>query len=249
MSLIRRISGDFRHLCKPAMVYLAISVVVLVSVAYQNMGLSNMYCMGDFSCYVPSTAAVIFSEALYILFWTWILHLMCRTGYASISWLLVVFPLVLFFVLIGLMMIASMQMTRQGRVQRMRPIERVREGFSRSEQMQQMRKKMQIMRERYPANSEKRKRFEEEYKQFVRSAEQDDPIPMQIDPMQSDLMQSDPMQIELMQSDLMQSDPMQSDPMQSDPMQVTLMQSDPVQYVSEGYRGGNSHGPPNMRPR
>jgi len=124
MSLIRRISGDFRHLCKPAMAYLAISVVALVAIAYQNMGLSNMYCMGDLSCYVPSTAAVIFSEAIYILFWTWILQLMCRTGYASISWFLVVFPLVLFFVLIGLMMLASSQLTRSGRVKQMLPIER-----------------------------------------------------------------------------------------------------------------------------
>lgn len=124
MSLIRRILSDFRHLCKPAMAYLAISVVALVAIAYQNMGLSNMYCMGDLSCYVPSTAAVIFSEALYILFWTWILHLMCRTGYASISWFMVVFPLVLFFVLIGLMMLASINLTQQGRVKQMLPIER-----------------------------------------------------------------------------------------------------------------------------
>jgi len=124
MSLIRRISGDFRHLCKPAMVYLAISVVALIAIAYQNIGLNNMYCMGEFSCYVPSTVAVIFSEGLYILFWTWILHLMCRTGYASISWFLVVFPLVLFFALIGLMMLMSMRMTKQGRVQKMLPIER-----------------------------------------------------------------------------------------------------------------------------
>ena len=128
MSLIGRISGDFRHLCKPAMVYLAVSVVALIAIAYQNMGLSNMYCMGDLSCYVPSTAAVIFSEALYILFWTWILHLMCRTGYASISWFMVVFPLVLFFVLIGLMMLASINLTQQGRVKQMRPIERPSSG-------------------------------------------------------------------------------------------------------------------------
>ena len=124
MSLFGRILGDFKHLCKPAMVYLAISVVALVAIAYQNIGLSNMYCMGDFSCYVPSTAAVIFSEAVYILFWTWILHLMCRTGYASISWFLVVFPLLLFFVLIGLMMLVSLNFTQSGRVEKMRPIER-----------------------------------------------------------------------------------------------------------------------------
>jgi hypothetical protein len=123
MALIGRILNDFRHLCKPATVYLAISVVALIVIAYQNMGLSNMYCMGDFSCYVPSTTAVIFVEGLYILFWTWILHLMCRTGYASISWLMVVFPIVLFFVLIGLMMVASNNLTQAGKVQKMQPIE------------------------------------------------------------------------------------------------------------------------------
>ena len=122
MSLIRYILSDFRHLCKPAMVYLAISAVALVMIAYQNMGLNNMYCMGDFSCYVFSTTAVIFSEALYVLFWTWILHLMCRTGYSSISWFMVVFPLVLFFVLIGLMMLMSLNLTQTGRVNTMRPI-------------------------------------------------------------------------------------------------------------------------------
>jgi hypothetical protein len=37
---------------------------------------------------------------------------------------MVVFPLVLFFVLIGLMMLASMQMSRKGRVKQMMPIER-----------------------------------------------------------------------------------------------------------------------------
>lgn len=122
MSLFGRILGDFRHLCKPALVYLAISVVALAMIAYQNMGLNNMYCMGDFSCYVFSTTAVIFSEALYVLFWTWILHLMCRTGYSSISWFMVVFPLVLFFVLIGLMMLMSLNLTQTGRVNKMRPI-------------------------------------------------------------------------------------------------------------------------------
>ena len=191
MSLIRRISGDFRHLCKPAMVYLAISVVVLVSIAYQNMGRSNIYCMGDFSCYVPSTAAVIFSEALYILFWTWILHLMCRTGYASISWLLVVFPLVLFFVLIGLMMLASMNMTQSGRVKQMLPIERparVREGYRADRQRQAP---------RHPEVSQIDLQRRQPIQPIV-SLMQSAPVLMQSDPV---LMQSDPVQVDTMQSD------------------------------------------------
>lgn len=122
MTLFGRILNDFRHLCKPAMVYLVISAVALIAIAYQNMGLSNMYCMGDFSCYVPSTFMVIFMEGIYIMFWTWILHLMCRTGYSSISWLMVVFPLLLFFVLIGLMMLVSSSMVQSGKVQKMQPI-------------------------------------------------------------------------------------------------------------------------------
>jgi hypothetical protein len=41
---------------------------------------------------------------------------------------MVVFPLVLFFVLIGLMMLASINLTQQGRVKQMRPIERPSSG-------------------------------------------------------------------------------------------------------------------------
>ena len=184
MSLFRRISGDFRHLCKPAMVYLAISVVALVAIAYQNMGLSNMYCMGDFSCYVPSTSAVIFSEGLYILFWTWILNLMCRTGYASISWFMVVFPLVLFFVLIGLMMLASTQMTRQGRVKQMLPIERparVREGVEFREDRRRPRdpKISQIDRQRrQPTNL-----MQSDLVQV--DTQSDEVVPVQVDTMRS----------------------------------------------------------------
>jgi hypothetical protein len=216
MSLIRRISGDFRHLCKPAMVYLAISVVVLVSIAYQNMGRSNIYCMGDFSCYVPSTAAVIFSEALYILFWTWILHLMCRTGYASISWLLVVFPLVLFFVLIGLMMLASMNMTQSGRVKQMLPIERparVREGFRR--QAPRLSEVSQI-------DSQRRQPIVDGQRQAPRHPELS----------QRDLQRRQP------QPMMLQQDLMQSDPVQVDPVQVDTMQSDAVVPAQlEGYIG------------
>lgn len=110
--LLKRILGDFRNLCKPAIVYFIISFFIMITVVYQNYGLENVYCMGNFGCYVPNTKFFIFSEVMYILFWTWILHLMCRTGYSSISWFIVIFPILLFFVIIGLLMVSSQSLEK-----------------------------------------------------------------------------------------------------------------------------------------
>jgi len=41
-------------------------------------------------------------KVLYILFWTWVLNLMCKGGYKNVAWFLVLLPFVLFFVVLGL---------------------------------------------------------------------------------------------------------------------------------------------------
>lgn len=65
-----------------------------------------MYSIGCYSCQVPSTIMVFVVKMLYILFWTWILNLMCKDGHSGISWFLVLLPLIMFFVIIGLVIIA-----------------------------------------------------------------------------------------------------------------------------------------------
>lgn len=94
-----------KELCTPAMIYFVISIVSLAMVLLQNLSNQNSYNVGSFSCRVPSTALVFIIKLIYILFWTWILNLICKDGHTSISWLLVLLPWILLFVMMGLLMI------------------------------------------------------------------------------------------------------------------------------------------------
>jgi len=92
------------QLCTPSYVYFIISALVIVIAGFQNMGNNNKYSLGSFSCWVPSCIAVFVLKVLYILFWTWILNLMCKDGHSGIAWLLVLFPFIFLFVMLGLVM-------------------------------------------------------------------------------------------------------------------------------------------------
>ena len=94
-----------KDLCTPACLYFIISIVALVIVIFQNLGNTHSYNIGNFSCRVPNTMLIFFCKLIYILFWTWILNLICKDGHSGISWLLVLFPFILLFVIIGLIMI------------------------------------------------------------------------------------------------------------------------------------------------
>jgi hypothetical protein len=90
-----------KNLCTPAYVYLVLSVIALVIMFLQNIGSENIYCLGVYDCSVSSVSLIFIIKILYILFWTWILNLICREGYPIISWFLVLFPFLLFFILIA----------------------------------------------------------------------------------------------------------------------------------------------------
>jgi hypothetical protein len=94
-----------KELCSPAAFYFIISIFGLVMILFQNLGNSCSYHVGNFSCRVPSTMLIFIIKLIYILFWTWILNLICKDGHSGISWLLVLLPFILFFVLIGMIMI------------------------------------------------------------------------------------------------------------------------------------------------
>ena len=103
--LLKNIHDDFKKLCTPASFYMIISLFALLVIIIQNIGNTNTFCLGSYSCDVSNVYAIYISKALYILFWTWILNLICKDGHKMISWLLVLFPFILFFVIIGLVMI------------------------------------------------------------------------------------------------------------------------------------------------
>lgn len=95
---------EVKKLCTPAFIYLAISVFSVLLVALQNMGNTNKYCLGSFSCNVSNTFVVFLIKAIYIIFWTFILNLLCKNGYVNLSWFLVLLPFVLFALLLLLVM-------------------------------------------------------------------------------------------------------------------------------------------------
>ena len=96
---------SLKELCSPAMLYFVISIIALTVVLLQNLGNSNSYHVGSFSCRVPSTAAVFITKLIYVLFWTYVLNLICKDGHTTLSWLLVLLPWILLFVMIGILMI------------------------------------------------------------------------------------------------------------------------------------------------
>lgn len=94
-------------LCTPAYLYFIISIIGLVIIAIQNLGNTNKYTIGSFSTVVPNTLFIFFLKLVYIAFWTWVLNYLCKMGYGSLSWFLFLIPFLMFFVLIGTMLVTG----------------------------------------------------------------------------------------------------------------------------------------------
>ena len=94
-----------KDLCTPAMIYFVISIISLVMILFQNLGNSDSYCVGSFSCRVPNTTLVFIVQLIYVLFWTYVLNLICKDGHTTLTWLLVLLPWILLFVMIGILML------------------------------------------------------------------------------------------------------------------------------------------------
>jgi hypothetical protein len=94
-----------KELCTPAIIYFVISIIALIMVLFQNLGNTNSYTVGSFSCRVPNTALVFIVKLIYVLFWTYVLNLICKDGHTGLSWLLVLLPWILLFVMIGILML------------------------------------------------------------------------------------------------------------------------------------------------
>lgn len=95
--------GFFKRLCAPARLYLVLSVIALVLMLTMNVGSDNIYCLGSASCEVPSVTLIFIMKAIYVAFWTWVLNLICKANYPGIAWLLVLLPIVIFFILLTMM--------------------------------------------------------------------------------------------------------------------------------------------------
>lgn len=88
-------------LCTPAFIYILISSIGIIIVAYQNYGNQNLYCVGNVRCPVKSTTPIFIAKILYVLFWTFILNTLCNYGYYKLSWFILLLPFILFFILLS----------------------------------------------------------------------------------------------------------------------------------------------------
>lgn len=93
---------NIKDLCTPSKLYFGLSAFLLFVMFLQNLGNTTSYHLGCYSCVVSSTILVFSFKFLYILFWTWILNLMCKDGKKNIAWFLFLFPFLLLFVILGI---------------------------------------------------------------------------------------------------------------------------------------------------
>jgi hypothetical protein len=95
-----------RNLCAPAMFYFVISIIALLMVIFQNIGNYNSLCIGNYNSRVPSTLLIIIIKALCILFWTWVLNILCKAGHKGVSWFLVLLPFIVTFFMMWIVLVS-----------------------------------------------------------------------------------------------------------------------------------------------
>ncbi len=89
------------NLCTPATIYLVLSAIGIIMIAFQNYSMSpNMYCVGNVRCPVQTTTPIFIMKILYVAFWTFILNTLCSYGYNQLAWFLLLLPFILFFIMI-----------------------------------------------------------------------------------------------------------------------------------------------------
>ena len=108
---------DITQLCNPALFYFVISAIGILISLFQNLGNSGIYTLGHLNYQVPSTVIIFLIKIIYVIFWTWILNLICKDGHNGIAWLLVFFPLIIIVIaIIILISYAKVYTVKQKRV-------------------------------------------------------------------------------------------------------------------------------------
>ena len=76
-------SNNNPSICVPAMLYLILAVIGLITMAMKSCG-----------------ALCLLFKVLFIGIWTWFLNFLCKSGYTTISWVLVILPFIMFILMI-----------------------------------------------------------------------------------------------------------------------------------------------------
>jgi hypothetical protein len=91
------------NLCEPALLYMLLSFAVIIMIGLQNVlaGSYNNYCVGIYSCSNVNIATLFVLKVVFVLFWTWVLNIICKSGNELVSWILILIPILLMFIFIA----------------------------------------------------------------------------------------------------------------------------------------------------
>lgn len=99
---------QFKKICTPAFLYFVLSIIAFLMLGLQNVdGDDKKLCAGSYSCTVASKSVIFILHAIYIMFWTFVLDLLCKSGYSELSWFIVFLPFMLFFLFLGIIIYSS----------------------------------------------------------------------------------------------------------------------------------------------
>jgi len=94
-------------LCPPAMLYLVVSSLILITFIFQNVGNTHVYCLGDYECDVNNNVFVLIIQFLYIILFTVVLNMICSYVTPIFSWFLVLIIFLIFFISISSLFLIS----------------------------------------------------------------------------------------------------------------------------------------------
>ncbi len=112
---MKKVMDQISKLCTPAMLYFVLSAVSFLAMLIQNCNDSSKYKVGTMEVDSPCHNGAFFvGKAIYILLWTYLLNFLCGKGLKTVSWALVLLPLLGMFLIIGLIFIALLSGKKQG---------------------------------------------------------------------------------------------------------------------------------------
>lgn len=97
-----RSNFNLKKLCTPSLLYLILSFIALFFIGIQNSKDIEKLCVGNFECYVGNNILIFVLNAVYILFWTFVLDLMCKSGWSDLSWFIFLLPFILSILFYGI---------------------------------------------------------------------------------------------------------------------------------------------------
>ena len=87
----------FSNLCSPAQLYFVLAVVGYIALVVSNFSKPKEYRVGNQVVKLGHHNFLYFViKLLVILGWTWLLNKFCTWGWSPLSWLLVLFPFIMF---------------------------------------------------------------------------------------------------------------------------------------------------------